>query len=291
MAMNLLTKFLVVLNLIASVLFFSVSMSMFAKKVRYTDQLQEVLKERNIYKSGLAELKDAHQKLKEAAEADKVRLDALNRELVAANAELQRNVGQANARNAELQASVQSIQTSIDELNGTIRRKDDEIAELNSHANELKEQLDDSQERRRIADLHVIELQAEIQDFQRRFQDAKKQAGHLMNEVMTAKAHIDLWRQIDPDGYARAMAGGGSELPPDIKAKVVDVDWELGIVILNVGREQEVKPGTEFLISRGREYIGQVRVTNAKSDLSAAQVDRTDTKARIQVGDDAMTRL
>jgi hypothetical protein len=79
-------------------------------------------------------------------------------------------------------------------------------------------------------------------------------------------------------------AGG---LVPDVRTKVVDVRLTTGIVALGQGKNSGIKEGMVFLIHRGDDYIGKVRVTQVEDDLCAGQI--IDSKSPIKPGDDAMT--
>ncbi len=77
--------------------------------------------------------------------------------------------------------------------------------------------------------------------------------------------------------------------PPAIDAEVVAYDEPTRLVLLSVGRQDEVEEGHEFTIYRGQRFIGRVKVEKVLPDLCGARV--IFEVAKIQKGDRAATRL
>ncbi len=74
---------------------------------------------------------------------------------------------------------------------------------------------------------------------------------------------------------------------PDVRTKVVDVRPETGHVAFGVGKDSGIKEGFIFLIHRGDEYIGKVRVTAVWENFSGGTI--VERKKPLKAGDDAMT--
>lgn len=68
-------------------------------------------------------------------------------------------------------------------------------------------------------------------------------------------------------------------------ASVADLNPELNAVILNVGKSQGAKEGMPFLIYRGNDEIGTVKIVLARDLVSAAQVENLMPNKVIRVGD------
>ncbi|MCX7935797.1 MAG: hypothetical protein N3A66_11140, partial [Planctomycetota bacterium] len=71
--------------------------------------------------------------------------------------------------------------------------------------------------------------------------------------------------------------------------RVLQVEEAVGLVILNVGEKDKVRPGMEFVISRGDQYVGKVRVRNIYNDMCSAVILPEVTKKPIQIADTAQT--
>jgi Ca-activated chloride channel homolog len=94
----------------------------------------------------------------------------------------------------------------------------------------------------------------------------------------TIKKGYDVYKIVGP---------GALGAVPDVRTKVVDVRPKTGHVALGVGKDSGVKEGFIFLIHRGDEYIGKVRVTTVWKDFSGGTI--IERKKPIKAGDDAMT--
>ena len=83
------------------------------------------------------------------------------------------------------------------------------------------------------------------------------------------------------------------QVQPQIEAAVLDVRHDLppGLVMLNVGRDKEVKRGFTFEIYRGSQYKGQVRVENVQANVCSAIIIRSVGGTTIIQGDRATTYL
>ncbi|HYF48041.1 MAG TPA: hypothetical protein VEJ63_01450 [Planctomycetota bacterium] len=115
---------------------------------------------------------------------------------------------------------------------------------------------------------------------------------------------------------ARGLRAGNSEIPEDLRKSMLDeergVDEALrrvqeaqlpapveasahpvvtavqpgvGLVMLSVGSQQGVKPGDQFTISRGGEYISRVQVEKVYPDMCSTRVVKA--HGEVKVGDEA----
>lgn len=91
---------------------------------------------------------------------------------------------------------------------------------------------------------------------------------------------------------AKSVLKGGSSSPvataPSLEqARIVDIDPETGIAIVNAGRAQGVNVAMPFLIIQDEEVIGQCRILEVREYLSAAliQGQKSKTKKTVRIGD------
>jgi len=87
----------------------------------------------------------------------------------------------------------------------------------------------------------------------------------------------------------RTVPGGWTDVPP-IDAKVSGVNVENNIVALSAGKDDGVKPGFEFTIYRGDEYVGRVIVDDVQEEHCTGYSKRELEAKPIEVGDEARTR-
>ena len=78
---------------------------------------------------------------------------------------------------------------------------------------------------------------------------------------------------------------------PAIHGQVVGVSDQFNLVMLNVGENDQVKPGYEFTIYRGKTFVGRVKVDRVFPDMCACIALQEYHKDTIKKGDDASTRV
>jgi len=99
----------------------------------------------------------------------------------------------------------------------------------------------------------------------------------------------ELAKSSNPDPVMQTLAAKRLHqvLYPDIRTKVIDVSSAHKLVALGVGEDSGIRKGLVFLIHRGDEYIGKVRVTTVWKNFCGGTV--VERKKPMKAGDDAMT--
>ncbi len=67
--------------------------------------------------------------------------------------------------------------------------------------------------------------------------------------------------------------------------QISDVNNELNVVIVNLGKTQGVKEGMPFVIFRDKEEVGTLRIILARDLVSAAMVQSLKPNTILKVGD------
>ena len=76
------------------------------------------------------------------------------------------------------------------------------------------------------------------------------------------------------------------------QAKIVSIDQESGLVVLNVGREKDARIGMRFTIKRGSNEIATGIIAEVRSSVSGLLVERVlNNQLKIQNGDTAKVLL
>jgi hypothetical protein len=75
--------------------------------------------------------------------------------------------------------------------------------------------------------------------------------------------------------------------PKIADAQVLAVRPDVNLVMISVGSQQNVKPGYEFVISRGSDYIATVQVEKVYPDMCSARVKTGFSKGEVQIHDEA----
>jgi hypothetical protein len=86
--------------------------------------------------------------------------------------------------------------------------------------------------------------------------------------------------------YLAGRSGMGIPLGSSLTdGQISDVNPELNAVIINIGKSQGVKEGMSFLIYRGTDQIGTVKIVLARDQVSAGLVENLQFAVVPKVGD------
>jgi hypothetical protein len=108
----------------------------------------------------------------------------------------------------------------------------------------------------------------------------RRQVKYLSESLAGARAESDALRsQLDRkrfdeaggDGAEMALNGAGS-LGRD--CKILEINEDLGIVVLNAGRRQGIRPGLQFTVMREARAIARVRVINVRAMIAGAVLQK-----------------
>lgn len=280
-------RIFIVLNLALAAAFLGWASNALATNQKWKDQHDSMLvaKAEEI-KAKLDEISGLTTKLGQTEEEGRTRReerDSLQTQLEAANSRL----AEAQRENDAMQANLTKISATLNDYNDTISQLNTEKDRAVQRSQEMERERDqavatatDAEQARRDAadaktqaDTSIADLQAERTTLQEQLSRVETQLQVLVNT--TGVAYDEILAQ------------------PDINAAVLDVRHDLppGLVMLNVGANQNVKRGYTFEIFNGRQYKGQVRVENVQDDVSSALIIRAVPGTTIAQGDRASTHL
>jgi hypothetical protein len=274
-----LAKIFVVINFALAVAFLVFSVTLYSKRVKYADKLK-VAQEETVKVTAAAAKTEADLKAqiaaaevakkaavdeaardKASAKDSAMKIEASEKEKVEAN----NRAASVGDQNKVLLEQVQKMRAELEEGRKTVMALKEANVRLQLDTDVYKQQLVDAQN-------DVNTLKANIEDLHK---DRKRLAEDLANAEYMVKQAIK-------DGWKPQVA----VITPDVRTKVVDVR-NTGNVALGAGSDSGIKEGTIFLIHRGEEYIGKVRVTTVWNDFAGGQV--IEAKKPIKAGDDAMS--
>jgi len=191
------------------------------------------------------------------------------------------------SRNDDLASNVTSIQAKLGDFNDTISQLEQAKDRALERASQAEKDRDAAQNESRAAEMA-----------RRDAADAQSQAEQLVAQLESAKRALeDQVSQMETKLTVALQRGGISrdlvEALPKIDASVLDVRMQPspGLVMLNVGKNREVKPGYTFDIYSGGIYKGQVRVENVQEQMCSALITHAVDGQAISQGDRASTQL
>lgn len=188
------------------------------------------------------------------------------------------------ATHNRLLADYESLAETAKKLEGTIARltqekdaltkqKDDAVADTQKAKGEMNDA---------VTEQH--RLQALVDDVNKSLAELEIRAVAMGEEINTKDLMIAAYKdKFGPLEGVLAM--------PPITAKVTNVSEDYNIILLSVGSDDNVKPGYEFTIFRGDEYVGKVVVNKVEKDFCAGYSKQEVQRKQIMAGDDAKTRF
>lgn len=108
----------------------------------------------------------------------------------------------------------------------------------------------------------------------------RNQVKYLTEALALAKAETDRLRaRLDGRASETAEGRGGRPVnPAEVEKKefrVLDVNKELGMVILDGGRQDGVKPGLQFAVMQEDRAVATVRVVDVRTAVAGAVIQKT----------------
>ncbi len=284
--MSTLSKIFVIINMLLAVAFATFAITLYSKQVHYYEQRRLVEIERDEIKAALsAKITDLEGKLATATTAKETAEERRNQAI----ADAVKHANQTATAKEEAVAATENAKTAVEnmdalvKLNSNMRKELEETRKvvvalkgretvLRTNTAELKKERDDlkNQVNRSRQDL------AELHSDRTRISEELANAEYVIATLI--KKGYDVYKIVGP---------GALGTVPDVRTKVVDVRPATGHVALGVGKDSGIKEGIIFLIHRGDEYIGKVRVTTVWNNFSGGTV--VERKKPMKAGDDAMT--
>jgi len=278
-----LAKFFVVINLVLALFFFAVSATLFQSQKDWKGAAESAVE-------NAEETVAMAEKMKETLQGVVDEKSRNNESLTREKEQLSSSILTLQNSNGDLRKSVAQLGTKIDDLDSRIAQKDEHIQDKDSNIARLEEE--------------ITRLSVEIDNAG----DAKKLAERLRNRALLDKEQLAQQTEAlnkeltalkedydDQQLLISRIVDSGIRLPdigvataPPIDGMVVGV--QEGVVVLSVGKDDNVEIGYEFTIYDGNRFIGKVQVTKVLDDMSGCTILFQEDSG-IREGHKASTRL
>ncbi len=278
-----LAKFFVVINLVLALFFLGVSATLFQSQKDWKGAAESAVE-------NAEETVAMAEKMKETLQGVVDEKTRNNESLTREKEQLGSSILVLQNSNGDLRKSVAQLGTKIDDLDSRIAQKDEHIQDKDSNIARLEEE--------------ITRLSSEIDEAG----DAKKLAERLRNRALLDKEQLAQQTEAlnkeltalredydDQQLLISRIVDSGVRLPdigvttaPPIDGMVVGV--EEGVVVLSVGKDDNVEIGYEFTIYDGNRFIGKVQVTKVLDDMSGCTILFQEDSG-IREGHKASTRL
>ncbi len=202
---------------------------------------------------------------------------------------LQGQIDEEKRRNDQLDGQLVKIQASLNDYNQTIKQLNEEKDRLTQRAQEAEKARDDAQAAAQEAELARRDADEARGNAETQIADLEAEKVTLtdkVSELETRLAVVIETTGVDPKNIGTT---------PVIQASVLQVRYDKdggpGLVMLNVGKNHDVKRGYTFDIYRGTTYKGQVRVEDVQDAMCSAVIISSNKGTTIAQGDSASTNL
>jgi predicted nucleic acid-binding Zn-ribbon protein len=285
--MSVLAKVFVIINLVFSIAFLTVSGALYHHKMNWREQFLNL---QNNYKN--------------LKERDKGEIDKLNHTISDYNdyiqqretkiVELQQRIDEEGQKYRDsrmnLALETQEMTLLLADHSRTIiilTRLDDELKGLKTLCNYLQDMFNKAMAQKNTAENQVTRLTNIKLDLEKDLSDLGKSNTKTRKELNDTRLVLQALELFGIPVKKIALLAP----PPSIEAVVLAYDEPTRLVVLSVGRKNEVVEGYQFTVWRGSRFVARIQVTEVRPDWSACRVMFEATGEKIQKGDLAATRL
>ena len=287
--MSALAKVFVVFVFLLSIFFFGTSTALYLAREDWAKNYDDFKKDVDVAVDGLesrnkqlkADLDDVQSALSLVSKEEIVKAGTIQT--------LQNELKGKNAQIADIEAERETAvakNTASDNLNASLTEQN---TALTTQLSEAHDKRDSSIAAEKVANAEKFRMKRDLDATATELHEARVEFSALGEKFDSLElAYGAVEKKLGKDGIEAILSGLVS---PPIDALVEEVDGDLEMVVLSVGRQDEVKEGVEFTIYREGKFVGKVRVNKVYDNLAGAKVLFTDKGFDIRQGDRATTRI
>jgi hypothetical protein len=226
--------------------------------------------------------------------AEKQQLEAARVALVAERddraSEVERLKGQVSdeeRKNNEMRGDVAKFAASIDNITAQNKQLADARDTAQQAARDAEKAKEDAVTAQTAAEAKASDLETSLHTAEGSVADLEKTNTSLKKELDSVTTNFESLAAFTKTSIKDFQA------MPQIEGRVLDVAMNVkpGLIAINKGSADGVKPGYTFEVYDGKTYKGQVRVEYVHENVCSALVLRSVDGQQIRQGDQASTRL
>ena len=287
--MSALAKVFVVFVFLLSVTFFGTSATLYLTREdwsqRYEDYKEHSEKEVDKLESRMKELKtafDIEQSARKAVERNESNLQNLYDKANGDVEQLTTKVVTAEGQRDEARTQQQTSEKLATSLTG-------ELSKVKEQLQTAHDKLSEAVDLQKVANAERFRMKTVLDETQRELRDSRVALQSTTDKYESLElVYAAIEKKLGKDGIDAILSG---LVAPPIDALVEEVDADLKLVVLSVGKQDEVKEGFEFTVYREDKFVGKVRVHKVYENLAGARVLFTAAGGGIRQGDRATTRI
>jgi prefoldin subunit 5 len=279
--MSLFTKILIAITVLANLIYFVLSGSLFSYQVHYKNKLNDKKKElqETITKNN-AEI----MKLRGDINSAQLKNLALGGRVEAIKISTKERQNQRD----ETQENITILQDQINDLKSNNNNLSQNLAKITTRNGDIQTQVSAIREKQQQMQKNSDQLQEEMQKIADELAQASKNLSLLDDNYIELSKKYQFAEQSLK--YYESLAIEKPIGPQKvIRGKIYAVSDKQNIVVISVGEANGVAIGTEFTVYRSDKYIGKIRVDKVEKDYSSAMIIPSMMKDVVKAQDDIIT--
>ena len=205
--------------------------------------------------------------LRTTAQTESARLSAHNEQLKEAYAALAENHAIA--------------QRSVDRMSNTIKANREMITSLQEEVARQRGVIASVQENRDQLQQILNAKEQALGRSENRNKDHERKLTAAKENLRKSEFALEFFRERFPGVEAISQ--------PPHSGQVLAADGSNNVYVISLGAEDGVKPGFQYTVSRGNEYVATIQIDNVQSKKSSGIAIRSMSKSDVQVGDRVMS--
>ena len=204
---------------------------------------------------------------RDKAQTENGRLSAHNEQLKGAYSSLAENHGIAQRAMDRMTNTIKANRELITSLQDEVSRQRGMISSIQENRDQLQQILN-------ARDLSLGRSETANKEYE-------KNLASSAEELRKAQFSLTFFRQRFPGVEAISQ--------PSHNGQVLASDSQNNVYVISLGAEDGVKPGFQYTVSRGDEYVATIQIDNVQSKKSSGTAVRDLSKSDVQVGDSVMS--
>ncbi len=264
--MSTVSKILVVVVLVLAVIFCGIQLALFAQRANWRALYEKATEtsrtEKAQFQAQIADLNARISTLSTERETFKAENDNLAGQVTNLTQDIQEEKSRATKQEKLAQEKEESLATLQNKV-------DDMIKEISALNEKMRRDAQDLLETRREHERVVNQLTA-LRD---KNNDLLIKLKSTQRELEAAKSDVDKL-SFSLKKYAEKFGETIVEVKPKapVRAQILAVNNEVGVVMLSVGKDDNVDSGDEFIVHRGDQYLCKIKVVNVYADSCVARI-------------------
>lgn len=172
-------------------------------------------------------------------------------------------------------------QRSVDRMTNTIKAKDEHNDSLQKEVVRQREMIASLTENRDQLNQRLNASELALSRAQSGIKDNDQKIATMAEDLRKAEFSLKFFRERFPGVEAISQ--------PAHSGQILAADNSNNVYVISLGAEDGVKPGFQYMVSRGSQYVGQIVIDDVQNRKAAGRAVRGMSKGSVQVGDTVLS--